>query len=619
MKARERFNKILLASRDRIQEEVSALIGKTIKLGDAQFRQVSKEELFAGTEGKQVLAHVVLEGEIQGNGCLLVGIKDAIYIGGTLIMLPESELQSVLAEQQYSEELEDSFGEVANIICGAATVTFEEQYPKSVRLIRTEQEVISPTKVENESDQPIADVPYYLMTAPMQLENRELGHLHLVLPAEPFGLVEESVKEIAAQQPAATPEPSPTQEPVENDASQADGVLAGETDASVGSKEAGVLERPAPESVGAAQPATQPVQPRRDVGKQKKLVDDLLRNAMAKVSEEVSALLGGTLKVTPEDCKALTKEQFLDQAGGKQIMSRMELRGGGEGEAYLFVDVKTAVYLGGALIMLPESELEETARNEEFGDDARDAYGEVTNIVAGVYTAIFEEQYRSKIGFVKTSMEQVVPLKVDPDSDEAFVNQAYYLSTGLVQYNNRDLGRLQLLIPAHVLELEALLDVADDEPLAAELTEKMAQTAPSGKKAAAGVEPARFREKQAEDASILLFTDDDDEANRIADVLEEMGYVSRILHFKDPVNSVLTTRIQMVFLVMREASEQGFGVAIKISSAGLPVPLVAAGPAWTRTMVLKAVKYGACDILVTPSLPDDVRQKIEVNLLKKAA
>ena len=618
MKARERFNKILLASRDRIQEEVSALIGKTIKFGDAQFRQMSKEELFAGAEGKQVLAHIRLEGEIQGKGCLLVGIKDAIYIGGTLIMLPESELQSVLAEQQYSEELEDSFGEVANIICGAATVTFEEQYPKSVRLIRTEQEVISPTKVAIESDHPIADVPYYLMTAPMQLENRELGHLHLVLPAEPFGLVEESAKEKAAQQHAATMGPSPTQEREENDASQIDGVLAGETDASAGTEEAEVLERPAPETAGAVQPAAQP---KRDVGKQKKLVDDLLRSAMAKMSEEVSALLGGTLKVTPEDCKALTKEQFLDQAGGKQIMSRMELRGGGEGEAYLFVDVKTAVYLGGALIMLPESELEETARNEEFGDDARDAYGEVTNIVAGVYSAIFEEQYRSKIGFVKTTMEQVVPLKVDPDSDEVFVNQGYYLSTGRIQYNNHDLGRLQLLIPAHVLELEALLQIAetDGPSLDAGQSEKGAQSVPSGGKAAAGVEPARLREKQAEDATVLLFTDDDDEANRIADVLDEMGYVSKILHFKDPVNSVLTTSIQMVFLVMREASEQGFGVAIKISSAGLPVPLVAAGPAWTRTMVLKAVKYGACDILVTPSLSDDIRQKVEVNLLKKAA
>jgi chemotaxis protein CheY-P-specific phosphatase CheC len=620
MKARERFNKILLACRDRIQDEVSALIGKTIKLGDVQFRQVSKEELFAEAEGKQVLAHVRLEGEIQGDGCLLIGIKDAIYIGGTLIMLPESELQSVLAAQQYSEELEDSFGEVANIICGAATVTFEEQYPKNVRMIRMEQEVIVPVKVVAESDQPVADIPYYLMAAPLQLEERELGVLHLVLPAEPFGLVEENVKEMAEGQPSASVAPSPAQEEhAEKDTPEPDKVLKGEADEASKPEEIGVLERPMSEKEDTAQPTTvQPAQSRRDVGKQKKLIDDLLQNSMVKMSEEVSALLGGTLKIVPEENKALTKEQFLDQAGGKQIMSRMDLRGSGEGEAYLFVEVRAAVYLGGALIMLPESELEETARNEEFGDDARDAYGEVTNIIAGVYTAVFEEQYRAKIGFVKTSMEPVVPLKVDPDSDDVFVNQGYYFSTGQIQYNNRDLGRLQLLVPAHVLELEELFQVAD-EPLDTVQSKKKAPEATPAVKTTAAVEPARLREKQEENATILFFTDDDDEASRIAHVLEEMGYVSRILHFKDPVNSVLTPRIQMVFLVMREASEQGFGVAIKISSAGLPVPLVAAGPAWTRTMVLKAVKYGACDILVTPSLSDDIRQKIEVNLLKKAA
>jgi hypothetical protein len=98
-----------------------------------------------------------------------------------------------------------------------------------------------------------------------------------------------------------------------------------------------------------------------------------------------------------------------------------------------------------------------------------------------------------------------------------------------------------------------------------------------------------------------------------------MGYVPRLLHFKDPVNSMLTSGIQMIFLVMQEVSEQGFGVAIKISSAGLSVPLVAAGPAWTRTLVLKAVKYSACDILITPSSPADVREKIEANLVQRAA
>lgn len=613
MKARERFDKILLSCHERIQDEVSALIGKPFKLGEPEFRQVSKEELFSEPSGKQVLAHIRLEGDLQGHACVLVGIKDAIHIGGTLIMLPESELEVVLAEQQYSEEVRDSYGEVANIICGAATVTLEEQYPKNVRLVRSEQEIVVPVKVEIESDQPIPDIPYYLMTAPMQMEGHDMGPFRLVLPAAPFGLADQAATAApnSAKAPAATVQ--------RGDAAPAEPVGAVERPSSVEtSEEVGVLERPVEEQ---AEPASSPGvrAPRRhDVARQKELVDHLLENGMARMGEEVSALLGGTLTVVPEKNRVVTKGDFLDQAGGRQIMTRMEIRGENQGEAYLFVDVKTAVYLGGTLIMLPEGELEETVRNEDFGDDAHDAYGEVTNIIAGVYTALFEKQYAGKIGLVKVSMEQVVPVKIDPDSDEVFANQAYYLSPGQIQYNGRDLGRFQLLIPASALALEDLL-LTGETAAPAEVKVEPTVGTPAATPAAAPVEPSRLREKPEESPDILLFTDDDGEAGRIAETLTTLGYVCRRLHFKDPVHSVLTPRIRMVFLVMREASEQGFGMAIKISSAGLPVPLVAAGPAWTRTLVLKAVKYGACDILVTPASPEDIREKIEVNLVRKAA
>lgn len=620
MKARERFDKIMLACRDRMQDEVSALIGKPFKLGEAQFRQVSKEALFADFSGKQVVAHLRLDGDIQGNGCVVVGVKDAIRIGGALIMLPESELESVIAEQQYSEELQDSYGEVANIVCGAATVTFEEQYPKSVRLIRTEQELVVPVKVEIESDKPIADVPYYLMSAPMTLDGHELGNLHLVLPAVPFGLAEDAPKAQPTATESAEAKTAPTPDSAAGPKGEAEAVVERPEDSGRVDEEVGVLERPVEEVEEpglAAAAAAAAAAPKRDVRKQQKVIDGLLKNSMAKMSDEVSALLGGVLKVTPLTNFAVAKEGFLDQAGGKQIMTRLELRGDRQGEACLFVDVRSAVHLGGSLIMLPESELEETVRNETFSDDARDAYGEVTNIVAGVFTSVFDEQYRAKIGFVKTTIEPVTPVKIDPDSDEVFANKGYYLALGQMEYNGRDLGRLQLLIPAEVVELEELL-TAEEEKEAAEASR--AATGPGATAKSPGAnEPARVRDKPSESVDILLFTDDDNEAGRIAKVLEEQGHVCRILHFKDSVNSVLTPRIQMVFLVMQEVSEQGFGVAIKISSSGLPAPLVAAGPAWTRTLVLKAVKYGASDILITPSSSDDVREKIENNLVKKAA
>ena len=457
MKARERFDKILFACRDRVQEEVTALIGKPFKLGEPLFRQVSKEDLFTELGGKQVLAHIRLEGEIEGIGCLLTGIKDAIYIGGTLIMLPESELENVLCWS-------GSIRRNCRIPTVRSPISSAELSPsplrsnirKNVRLVRTEQELITPVKVVVESEQPIADVPYYLMTVPMQLDRRELGAFQLVLPAVPFGLADE---EAAKKKPLSNVLKRML---LGTSARRRHWIRLmrwnGKRQVTVASEEAGRLERSAPEADPASETVDQLAHRERDIGKQKKLVDELVKN------RDGQDVRGGERTAwrhfegrACERIERFTKERFLEQAGGKQIMSRMDIRGGGQGEAYLFVDVKTAVYLGGALIMLPEGELEETARNEEFGDDASDAYGEVTNIIAGVYTSIFEEQYRSKLGFVKTSMELVVPVKIDPDSDDVFANHGYYLSYGQIFYNDRDLGRLQLLIPASALELEDLL------------------------------------------------------------------------------------------------------------------------------------------------------------------
>ena len=611
MKAQERFDKILIAGSSRIQDEVTALIGKPFRLGTPQTGPIDKQNLFGDLGGKLVLAHVRLDGDIQGAGCLILGIKDAIQIGGTLIMLPESELESVVADQQYSEDLQDSYGEVANIICGAATVTFEEQYTKVVRLIRTEQEIILPAKVDIESEQPIADVPYYRLSVPMEIDGKALGELHLLLPAEPFGLVEAKVKEA----PSATTVESATKSPSQADEPDQEtvGVLERES-AGAPVEEVGVVQRPESDAASEVTPSGQATPKKRDIGKQKKLIDGLLINSWAKMSDEVSALLGGTLKVVPLENQVITKEDFLDQAGGKQVMTRMDLRGESGGEAYLFVDLKTAVYLGGCLIMLPEGELEETVRNESFGDDARDAFGEVTNIISGVFTAIFEEQYRGKIGFVKTAIDPMVPAKIDPDTDDVFPNLGYYLALGQVQYNGRDLGRAQFLVPAQVFELEDLFLATE------EIAETPTQAAPvSSRSQAKAAEPARLRESTEGGTDMLIVTDDESEAERLVKVLEGEGYLCRILHFKDPVHAVLSARTQMVFLVMQEVCEQGFGVAIKISSSGYAVPLVAAGPAWTRTMVLKAVKYGACDILITPASMGDVREKLATNLVKKAA
>ena len=54
-------------------------------------------------------------GKLKASGGLLISVKDAIRLGGTLIMLPENELVEAVTSEDYSEEIDDSYGELANL------------------------------------------------------------------------------------------------------------------------------------------------------------------------------------------------------------------------------------------------------------------------------------------------------------------------------------------------------------------------------------------------------------------------------------------------------------------------------------------------------------------------
>ncbi len=629
----------MLSCTGRMQDEVSALLGKTLSFGKPETSVLSKEEYFSQPAGKTVLAHVQVEGDLEGHGALLVSARDAIRIGGTLIMLPDSELEAVITEEEYTEELKDSYGEIANIICGSLTVTFDEQYPKNVRLVRTEQEVILPVKVDVDSDEPVPDGQYYLMRCGMRLEDVDMGELHLLLPAVTFGLVPEAGTAAAGEADAPAGEAAAAAT-----AAAAAGTPPGEAEP----EPAAAAAAPGPETAAAgAAPEGEGVAaegeaaaggsppPRRDVGKQRKLIDRLLAACSEKVGEEVGALLGGDLKLVAEENEIYSKEDLLDQLAGKQLLARFEVRGEGEGEVFLFCELKDAIRLGGTLIMLPEAELEEVVRNEEFSEDTEDAYGEIANIIAGVYTSVFEEQYRKKLGFVKNDLEIIVPVKIDPESDETIPSRPYYTSVCRIRFNGSDMGLLHVAFPAALLELEALAarlrpDENDAAAPAGEQQQAAAAATAGPAAGAARVSAPAAPGDSGEDGpvpagqgdtppDVLIVTDDDQEAANIGAALEKMGYTPRILHFKDPLLDMLGSSVRIIFLVMEEVSEQGFGVAIKIVSSGCRLPIVAAGPAWTRTRVLKAVKYGACDILVTPATEEDVREKVETNLTRIAA
>ena len=592
MKAQQRIDKIVESVTKRIQEEVTGLIGAGFSLSVTRKCLISKKDFFDNPAGKQVSVQLDITGGVEGAACLLMDVKDAIRLGGTLIMLPLNELEQVVSNEDYSDETKDSFGEIANIIAGSYTKVFEEMYPDPCRFIRKEQEVLLPSKVDIESDKPLPDQLLYQITSSMKLDDVEMGEMTVLLPASAFGLEQEEeekpAEEVSLDKPAEE------------------------------GREKDVL----PEVKTEVVPEERSDVPVIDATKHRKRVDNLLADCQVKMQEEVSALLGVEVRLSELENRPVTKEDFFqEEVSSKQVLAHMKVTGAAEGESYFFVGLRDAIRIGGILIMLPPNELETAVAEEDFSEDATDAYNEIANIIAGVYTGFFEENYIKSLRFIRTELEQVVPVRVEVASDAPIPDQMYYMSSSILTIQGKSLGKVQMLFPLMLLQLEGLLEQGAEQGQETEKERSGKGSAITGRveKQNSQQPPAGTGERREKGGvDILLISDDDEEAEKISSVLVRADFSVKRLSFKNNVNNYISDSLRAIFLVMHEVDEQAFGVAIKVSSS-CSVPLIAAGPAWTRSKVIKAVKYGVNDILVTPASEQDVREKIEQNLVKLAA
>ncbi len=585
MDEKKRVDHILDVVKDRLKEEVGLLLGTELSVSASASRIVSKEQFLDDLSGKQIFAKVDLSGELEGLASLVVGIKAAIYLGGTLIMLPQNELEKFVQEEDYTEELADSYGEIANIIVGVYTKTFEEMYPREFRFIRKELELLAPTKIDVSSAEPFPDDTYYLVNNTLALGENDLGELSFLLPAALFGLLDaeadaDSVKTVAQDVEAS----------------------AGQTASAVTAS-----DEPQPVSSG-----TDP----RQLEKQKRRIDKVLVECGLRMQSEIGALLGSEITLEDLGNKFIDKETFfLEEVTGKQVLANMDVVGDLEGKGFFVISLHDAIYTGGLLIMLPESELEKMVAEENFSEDIADAYGEIANIVSGGYTGVFEEQYAKKLHFIRKEVYSVVPLKVASEDDTSVPDLGYYVSSMTLHVAGEQRGRVHMLIPAELLGLEMPEEAGAEPAMAAQAS------APQPKKreplpeslATPAAENVSFQP-----ADILLVSDDDQVAELVGQGAAAKGLSVRRVSVTEDVRAALTPEIKAIYLVMREVTEQAFGVAITLRGVST-LPLVAAGPEWTRSKVIRAAKYGISDILLTPATADHVSENLEKHLQRKAA
>ncbi len=595
-KRKQRIDLLLEECRGKLESELSALMGIEITVRDLENQVMSKEHFFSETVlAKQVLTDMDVVGDFDDTSYLAISVKDAIFLGGSLIMLPPNELEIVVNEGDFGEDARDAYGEIANIISGIYTAVFEENYIDKLRFVKKDLQEIRPGKVDYGSDEPIPDKDYYASSMSLVVDGEPLGQMHMLIPVEVLQLHED----VSADS---------TSEANDNTDlyAKSDTSPLSHAEAEENSE---IEEKP---------PVTDPVAAPIDTEKQKKHVDRILASCHEKMSEEIEALIGGEVKLQNIDNVIVTKGEFFeDKVFNQQVIANLDVVGETEGKSYISVDTTDAIRIGGVLIMLPESELENAVSEKNFSEDIIDAYGEIANIISGACTGVFEEQYSKKIRFIKTDLSQVSPGRVDIDSDDPIPNQHYYLSRTDLLLADKTLGKVNILLPLDILNLNGLL-TGEQEGEEQKLETPLSQTVESSSEIASSSDASDQTYNSVGSFDILLVSDDGQEADKISRALRELGYASQSITTKENVHNFISAQLKAVYLVMGEVNEQAFGLAIQVSSAS-SLPIIAAAPGWTKSKVIKAVRYGVQDILLTPASDEDIKENIANNLLKRAA
>jgi len=613
--------------------EIGALLGQELICADIQLDLTTKETLFNNLERqKTALTRMVVEGDQEGDCYLLNRISSAAILAGTLIMLPEDVIEENAQSEKLDGELEDAFGEVANIIAGVFTQAFVDKYAKNLRFIKKTVEELIPTKIDSASDAPFAPGNYYVACCNMSVGDKDLGPLEFVVPAAIFELEETPVEAPATetaeekqQQPEveATPQTEPTPEP----------------------EPVAETSEPAPEPE-VAPPAAKP-----SFADAKKLTDVVFNATIGQLGEEVGALLGQPLTCDDIQLVMTSKADFFsNHCIEKSILTHLEVTGDREGLGFMLVQLPDAVVLGGTLIMLPEDQIAEQKSNGQFDGDVEDAYGEIANIISGSLTQVFLDRHPKQIRFIKTEAETVVPTKIDPASDQPFPEGNYYLASFAIQMEGHDLHRILLIFPGEIFDLENEQATADPAAQAQATTTATTETATAPATAseetnepapgewggppatetatestsAASAETSSSNEKTTAAAAtsqtaaepsgspiVLLISDQKTDADPFVEILSSDEYECKVSTSQDEIKELFQQhKVLGIFLIMAQVGEKGFASAIKLQSAGRPLPpIIFAGPEWTRSAVLRAVKYGAKDILIMPASGDEIQDK----------
>jgi CheY-like chemotaxis protein len=310
-------------------------------------------------------------------------------------------------------------------------------------------------------------------------------------------------------------------------------------------------------------------------------------------------LLGHELTIKESESSAHTKQEYIKAMEDASFIVGVKSQEDYEGIFHMVFALGDAIVLGSLLLGVPPNRVSEKKKLAIIDSDDIDAFSEFMNQVIGSCNSVFKPTLPKRVHLKLLDPKKFIPGSDDVSEQEPLPDGDYFLFRAQLEMPQQDLGRLDIIIPS---ALASFYDLQGDE------AESVDEADASPEEAVAA--PA---ECAAGENTVLILEDNSTDLQFFQETLS----ATDIKALTATLDADLTEffphgSVKAVLLGVVDADDRELSVCIKIKSISpkSPVPVIMCARQWTRIGVLKALKYGAEDIIVKPCTPDELKGKL---------
>jgi CheY-like chemotaxis protein len=342
---------------------------------------------------------------------------------------------------------------------------------------------------------------------------------------------------------------------------------------------------------------------------------EILGSALQQAGEESGMLLGQELSIALSDSLCTSKTSYFGCLEDACFVIGVDSRESYAGQFYLVFSLRDAIVMSSILLGIPPARIQEKKRLCIIENDDIDAFSEIANMINGSFNTVFQGRLANKVHLKLLSPKKYIP-EVDQLSDEEPLPEGEYLMfRSKLEMPGQELNHLDVLIP---VDLGNQFDPPTERPVEESAAEVVAEkSAEAGTGAIAEGESAELRPEPASTEvgadSIVVLEDDDTDRQQMIEAVAFTGYQVVEGTLNADIKELFSGRnVRLVLIGSMDADDRELAVCIKINAIrqDAPPPIIMSAHRWTRTAVLKALKYGAREIIIKPCGEDELATKV---------